>query len=129
MKMALAMPLADIMSYRKVGRAYFSLLDVLCHNHVATLATSDTRTFAFLMTSLDQGLRSLEVTISSQCASAVDNLAGFYFKQVVAAEESPTPAAQVWLVIAIQRTNLDAAHSFGLFITDALFGGLRFRLG
>ena len=95
MEMALAIPLADIMAYRKVGRAYFALLDVLCHNHVATLATSDLHTFAFVMTSLDAGLRSLEVTISSQCASAVDNLAGFYFKHVVAAEELPTEAAQV----------------------------------
>ena len=79
----------------QVARSYYSLLDVLCHNHVATLATSDTRTFTFLMTSLDQGLKSLEVQISSQCASAVDNLAGYYFKQVVAAEDTPTPAAQV----------------------------------
>lgn len=31
--MALSIPLADIMAYRKVARAYFALLDVLCHNH------------------------------------------------------------------------------------------------
>lgn len=33
LKMALFIPLADIMAYRKVARAYFALLDVLCHNH------------------------------------------------------------------------------------------------
>lgn len=33
LKMALSIPLADIMAYRKVARAYFALLDVLCHNH------------------------------------------------------------------------------------------------
>lgn len=95
MKMSLAMPLHDIMAYRKIARAYFSLLDVLCHNHVPALAEGDGRTFAFVVSSLEAGLRSLEVVVSSQCASAVDNLAGYYFKHVVAAEETPSPTAQV----------------------------------
>ena len=49
-------------------------------------------TFASLVRSLDAGLKSLDVSISSQCAAAVDNLAGFYFKGC--AEEAPSPAAQ-----------------------------------
>jgi hypothetical protein len=40
-----------------------------------------------------QGLKSLDVVISSACASAVDNLAGFYFKNVVQGPDSGTPAA------------------------------------
>ncbi len=47
--MALAVPLADIMAYRKVGRAFFQLLEVLSHNHAPTLAATDTATFAFLV--------------------------------------------------------------------------------
>jgi hypothetical protein len=31
--------------------------------------------------------------VSSQCAGAVDNLAGFYFKAMQAANGSPQPAA------------------------------------
>ena len=96
MKMALSVPLADIMAYRKVGKAFFGLLDVLCSNHTLVIANCDTPTFAFLMTALDSGLKSLDVVISSQCATAVDNLAGFYFKAVQAnGSETPPPAAQV----------------------------------
>jgi hypothetical protein len=40
-----------------------------------------------------QGLKSLDVVISSACASAVDNLAGFYFKNVIQGPDSGTPAA------------------------------------
>lgn len=54
-------------------------------------------TFAFLLNSLDAGLKSLDVSISSQCAAAVDNLAGYYFKHMPGSE-SPTPAAAVSLV-------------------------------
>ena len=96
MKMALSVPLADVMAYRKVGKAFFGLLDVLCSNHTHVIANCDTPTFAFLMTALDSGLKSLDVVISSQCATAVDNLAGFYFKAVQAnGGDTPPPAAQV----------------------------------
>lgn len=99
MKMALSVPLADIMAYRKVGKAFFGLLDVLCSNHTNVIANYDTPTFAFLMTALDSGLKSLDVVISSQCATAVDNLAGFYFKAVQAnGGETPPAAAQVQLL-------------------------------
>ncbi|CAK0751589.1 hypothetical protein CVIRNUC_002079 [Coccomyxa viridis] len=95
MKMALSVPLADIMAYRKVGKAFFGLLDVLCSNHTLVVAGCDTPTFAFLVSALDSGLKSLDVVISSQCATAVDNLAGFYFKAVQAnGSETPPPAAQ-----------------------------------
>lgn len=49
LKLALAVPLADIMAYRKVGRAFFQLLEVLSHNHAPVLASTDTTTFAFLV--------------------------------------------------------------------------------
>ena len=96
MKMALGVPLADVMAYRKLGKAFFGLLDVLCGAHTHVIAACDTPTFAFLITALDAGLKSLDVVVSSQCAAAVDNLAGFYFKAVQAnSGETPSPTAQV----------------------------------
>ena len=99
MKLALSMPMADILAFRKVARAYFALLDVLCHNHTAVVATADTATFTFLLTSLDAGLKGLDVAISTQCAAALDNLAGFYFKGL---QDTPTPAAQVLRLRKVQ---------------------------
>jgi exportin-7 len=91
MKMVLSMPLADIMAYRKVGKAFFGLLDVLCSNHTHVVATCESTTFAFLLAALDAGLKSLDVVISSQCATSVDNLASFYFKAVQASAGEPQP--------------------------------------
>ena len=82
LKMALSMPLSDIIGYRKVGKAYFGLLEVLCHHHAALVCGCEPPTFAFILASLDAGLRSLDISISSQCAAAVDNLAGFYFRHM-----------------------------------------------
>jgi exportin-7 len=37
-----------------VAKAYFALLEVLCHNHTGTIACQDSPTFAFILNSLDQ---------------------------------------------------------------------------
>lgn len=99
MKMALSIRQADILAYRKVAKAYFGMLDVLCHNHTAFLAGCDTSTFSSVVSSLDAGLRCLDVAISSQCAAAIDNLVGFYFKAMNTGDP-PTAAAQVGFSLA-----------------------------
>ena len=57
MKMALSVPLADVMAYRKVGKAFFGLLDVLCGGHTGVIAACDSATFAHLIAALDVGLK------------------------------------------------------------------------
>eukprot|EP00899_Mesostigma_viride_P004716 jgi/Mesvir1/14245/Mv09683-RA.1 len=93
LKLWLSIPLADIMAFRKVGKAYFALLEVLCHNHCPIIVSQDTNTFTHLITSIRAGLKSLDVSISSQCASAIDNLAAFYFNNALNQTEPITPAA------------------------------------
>ena len=94
--MALSNPLANDMAYQKVAKAYFALLDVLCNGHFNVIAACDTATFTFLLTSLDAGLKSLDSSVSSVCAAAIDNLAGQYFKGLqAAADDKPNRAAQV----------------------------------
>ena len=44
------------------------------------LASVDAPTFGYIARSLEAGLRSLDVSISSQAAAAIDNLAGFSFR-------------------------------------------------
>ncbi len=79
---------------RQVCKAYFALLEVLCQSHQGAIATCDGATFVLLLQSLDAGLKALDVSVSSQCAAAVDNLASYYFRNAAAAE-TPSPAGQV----------------------------------
>lgn len=94
--MALSIPLEDIRSYQKVAKAYYGLLEVLCHSHMQVIASCSTDTFAFLLLSMDSGVKSLDQSVSSQCAACIDNMAGQYFKGLQAdPDEKPNPAAQV----------------------------------
>eukprot|EP00983_Pelagomonas_calceolata_P023451 738748-Pelagomonas_calceolata.AAC.1 len=38
LRLVLSIPLPDILAFRKLSRAYFTLLEVLAHNHTGTVA-------------------------------------------------------------------------------------------
>ena len=88
-----SVPPADVLAYRKYARAYFALIEAVCSGHIVALLRADDATFGHLATCLEAGLKSLDVGISSQCAAAVDALAGFYFTALPITAASP-PAAQ-----------------------------------
>lgn len=108
--------------YFQLARAYFALLEVLCHNHTSVIVTLETSTFTHIVGSLEAGLKCLDVSISTQvsvaltwlywkifhfdfqvlyksiyvhfqCAAAVDNLAAFYFNNITSGENPTSPAA------------------------------------
>lgn len=93
LKMILSIPLADILAFRKLTKAYFTFMEVLFNNHISFVLTLDTKTFMHIVGSLESGLKGLDAGISSQCASAVDNLAAFYFNNITVGEAPPSQAA------------------------------------
>ncbi|XP_050281550.1 uncharacterized protein LOC126722441 [Quercus robur] len=93
LKMTLSIPLADILAFRKLTRAYFAFLEVLFSSHIVFILNLDTNTFRHIVGSLESGLKGLDTNISSQCASAVDNLAAYYFNNITMGEAPNSPAA------------------------------------
>ncbi|KAL1811235.1 hypothetical protein ACET3Z_021300 [Daucus carota] len=93
LKMTLSVPLADILAYRKLTKAYFTFLEVLFSNHIEFLLNVETNTFMHIIGSLESGLKGLDSSISTQCASAVDNLAAYYFNNITMGEAPTLPAA------------------------------------
>ncbi|KAK9289852.1 hypothetical protein L1049_008012 [Liquidambar formosana] len=93
LKMTLSIPLADILAYRKLTGAYFAFLEVLLNSHIMFILNLDTSTFMYVVGSLESGFKVLDPNILSQCASAVDNLATFYFNHVTMGESPTLPAA------------------------------------
>ncbi|KAF7116640.1 hypothetical protein RHSIM_RhsimUnG0020700 [Rhododendron simsii] len=93
LKLIISIPLVDILAYRKLTVAYFAFLEVLLHSHISFILNLDTSTFRYMVGSLESGLRGLDANILSQCASAVDNLATYYFNNITVGDSPATPAA------------------------------------
>ena len=86
--LCLCISLDEIMAYTKVSKGYFTLLELLMRNHTSMLVELDSAVLTHICHSLQEGLKSYEVAISSQCAAALEHLAAFHFRTVTEERES-----------------------------------------
>ncbi|GMH11276.1 hypothetical protein Nepgr_013117 [Nepenthes gracilis] len=93
LKMTLSIPLNDMLAFQKLTKAYFAFEEVLFNNHIDFILNLDTSTFIRMVGSLESGLKGLDTNISSQCASAFDNMAAYYFNNITMGEASSSPSA------------------------------------
>jgi len=84
----------DIVEYKKLGKAYFPLIDMLLSNHMDFVAKLDFQGFSSIMAAIEAGLKSFDVSFCSACAAAIDNLATFYYTHVVAPTGSMSETAK-----------------------------------
>ena len=94
-KLCLAMSLEEIMAFPKVGKSYFSLIELLMSNHTPMIVELETPVLQHICRSLREGLQSHEVAISSQCAASLEHLAAFHFRTFT--EETREEAAKAQL--------------------------------
>lgn len=58
LQMCLQIPLADVMAYVKLSRAYFSFMEILFRNHLDVLSGLDSSVFLQLIKSTQEGIQS-----------------------------------------------------------------------
>ena len=95
MSMALAIPCKDVIAYAKVAKAYFVFMEAVCHNHTAYFVRQPQQPFSALVGCLGRGLVGVDTQVSSQCAMAVDNLATWLHKNMMAEPNKVHPATEV----------------------------------
>lgn len=93
LRLVLSIPLADVLVYRKLAAAYFTFLEVLMKVQISFILNLDTNNFMFIARSLESGLKVLDANIMTQCASAVDYLATFYFECITSGKSHASPVA------------------------------------
>jgi len=91
-KMLTCINLNDLMSYPKLSRAYFGLLEYYIQEHINSTKDLSQDAFFYILATLSEGLRSSDVSMASQACSILEHLSTFIYK---ATTKSPTPAGQV----------------------------------
>ncbi|XP_039690945.1 exportin-7 isoform X3 [Medicago truncatula] len=92
-KLMLSIPLGDIFAFRKIAASYFAFLETLFNGHLSFVLKLDKNALMLIVGSLELGIKDLSEKISSQCASAIDNFATFYFNHVTVGESVTSPVA------------------------------------
>eukprot|EP00698_Gefionella_okellyi_P000263 TRINITY_DN10225_c0_g1_i1.p1 TRINITY_DN10225_c0_g1~~TRINITY_DN10225_c0_g1_i1.p1 ORF type:complete len:1059 (+),score=225.48 TRINITY_DN10225_c0_g1_i1:26-3202(+) len=79
LELATAVPLQDMVAFPKLSRAFYAMMEILFLHQTPTMMRLNTMQFLQLMTALSEGMQSIDVATSTQCCSALDHLATFYF--------------------------------------------------
>eukprot|EP00761_Pharyngomonas_kirbyi_P013683 gb/GECH01013712.1/.p1 GENE.gb/GECH01013712.1/~~gb/GECH01013712.1/.p1 ORF type:complete len:1061 (+),score=152.47 gb/GECH01013712.1/:1-3183(+) len=77
--MVTIIPKDQLMSFPKVKKTFFAMLEILLQNHMTQLIQYDTNIFLYLIEMLETGIRSNDVPLSSQSCAALDHFCTFYF--------------------------------------------------
>jgi hypothetical protein len=87
----------QVLLYHKVSKSYYTFMEAVCHNHTSFLVRQNHDTFVRVLQSLQLGIKNIDVTTSSQCAMAIDNLATWLHANLIKVDDlhKVHPAAQV----------------------------------
>ena len=126
LRLAMSAPLADVLSYPKLAKAYFAFFEIVFRNHLAhALAHCEGGVFLAILRALHDGVAHADAALSAQCAAAIDHLASFYFA-VGAREQSrrqPPRAADAHALAAL-RAHLGREPDVLRALIATLFGQL-----
>ncbi|KAL9650506.1 hypothetical protein ABK040_004725 [Willaertia magna] len=81
MRLALGIPLSEILAYPKLMKAYYGLMEILFQEHTQTIIKFETPVFLQILHSLEEGVGLEDLSLSSQVCSCLDNLFTFYYYQ------------------------------------------------
>lgn len=118
-------PLDELLAYPKVAKAYFGFIEVLCINHPKEVVELEHAMFVRVVSSLQEGLQSPEVWMSSQSAASIDHLSAFRFRQtlkdtphgrMIQAHVSQSPAlfSECLRIIFSMICHVDCANQWSL---------------
>lgn len=78
-RLALSIPLTDILAYQKLCKAYYGLLEILFNQHMEAVISFETPIFLNLLVSLEEGIKLDDLSLSSQICAALDHFCTYYY--------------------------------------------------
>ena len=79
LQLTLSIPLDDVLSFVKLGKAYFGFLEILFRHHLDVLSGLESPVFLDLIKKNNEGIQSGDSNVVSTCASTIDHIATFLF--------------------------------------------------
>ena len=79
-KLLLCFQQTDLIMYSKLSQAYYGLLETLTADHMAFVSMLEPQVFMYILSTVSDGLSSIDSIISTSCCSALDHIISFLFK-------------------------------------------------
>ncbi|XP_046909071.2 ran-binding protein 16 [Dermatophagoides farinae] len=80
-KLILSISITDILEYPKLSQSYYVLLECIAQDHMKFLANLEPTVFLYIISSISEGLNSLD-NVCTSCCSALDHIVSYIFKEI-----------------------------------------------
>ena len=71
-----------MLDYPKLSQTYYALLECLAQDHMVFLATLEPNVFLYILSTISEGLASIETMVSTGCCATLDHVITFFFKTI-----------------------------------------------
>ncbi|XP_041532281.1 ran-binding protein 17 isoform X3 [Microtus oregoni] len=88
-KMLLSVSHSDLLQYRKLSQSYYPLLECLTQDHMSFITNLEPPVLLYVLTSLSEGLTTLDTVISSSCCTSLDYMVTYLFKHIAKEGKKP----------------------------------------
>ncbi|KAM9254070.1 LOW QUALITY PROTEIN: ran-binding protein 17 [Dugong dugon] len=88
-KMLLSVSHCDLLQYRKLSQSYYPLLECLTQDHMSFITNLEPPVFLYILTSISEGLTTLDTVVSSSCCTSLDYIVTYLFKHIAKEGKKP----------------------------------------
>ncbi|XP_006864910.1 PREDICTED: ran-binding protein 17 [Chrysochloris asiatica] len=88
-KMLLSVSHCDLLQYRKLSQSYYPLLECLTQDHMHFITNLEPPVLLYVLTSISEGLTSLDTVVSSSCCTSLDYIVTYLFKHIAKEGKKP----------------------------------------
>eukprot|EP00497_Spongosphaera_streptacantha_P000813 TRINITY_DN1549_c0_g1_i1.p1 TRINITY_DN1549_c0_g1~~TRINITY_DN1549_c0_g1_i1.p1 ORF type:complete len:144 (-),score=30.04 TRINITY_DN1549_c0_g1_i1:24-455(-) len=94
LRLVLSIKLEVLLSYKKIARVYYQLMEVLFKNHCEELMSANSDIIGTILSSLLEGIQSVDNNQSSLAAQALDNFVTWKWNQ--SRKRNPSDAVKIY---------------------------------
>ncbi|XP_028384820.1 ran-binding protein 17 isoform X2 [Phyllostomus discolor] len=88
-KMLLSVSHSDLLQYRKLSQAYYPLLECLTQDHMGFITDLEPPVLLYVLTSVSEGLTTLDTVVSSSCCTSLDSIVTYLFRHIAKEGKKP----------------------------------------
>ncbi|XP_062044685.1 ran-binding protein 17 isoform X5 [Lepus europaeus] len=88
-KMLLSVSHSDLLQYRKLSQSYYPLLECLTQDHMSFITNLEPPVLLYVLTSISEGLTTLDTVVSSSCCTSLDYVVTYLYKHIAKEGKKP----------------------------------------
>lgn len=118
-KMLISVPLDQMMAFPRLTVAYFSVLEILCQDHIDFFCQLDQQVILYVLSSVSSGIKSNNTLMCTGCCQTLDYMLSYVYKQA----NRKTPSSEAVHILNVFQNSKNILQD----ITSSILNTIMFQ--